>query len=279
LLLCIVLAGTLAIWLRWATVAIVATATIANLAHPSNPLTPPGWVAVNTRFGDIAHQTPSPLGQYKAALQIQEEAITRHAAVIIFPETVVPYWTAATDAFWEPTLELLRARHAMIIVGARIPLGPSGVLPVSDFSTSLAILRGDRQHASSSRLSGSTDEPAWHPRYLNAMVVRGAGAATVPQRVPVPIAMWNPFRPGGAQSDWFASGTVQIASERAGIVVCYEELIVWPVLITMTKRPTVLIAPANDYWAKRTPIPVFQRTAMRSWARLFGLPCLFAVNT
>ena len=111
------------------------------------------------------------------------------------------------------------------------------------------------------------------------MVVRGSDVAVVPQRVPVPIAMWNPFRPDSAYSDWFGSGTVQIGSERAGIVVCYEQLIAWPVLMTMTKHPTVLIAPANDYWAKGTTIPMFQRTAVWSWARLFGLPCLFAVNT
>jgi hypothetical protein len=49
--------------------------------------------------------------------------------------------------------------------------------------------------------------------------------------------------------------------------------------MTVAKRPTVLIAPANDYWVKGTTIPMFQHTAMRSWARLFGLPCLFAVNT
>jgi hypothetical protein len=111
------------------------------------------------------------------------------------------------------------------------------------------------------------------------MVVRGADAAIVPQRVPVPIAMWNPFRSASAQSDWFGSGLVRIRSECAGMVVCYEQLIVWPVLMTMTKHPTVLIAPANDYWVRGTTIPMFQRTAIRSWARLFGLPCLFAANT
>jgi apolipoprotein N-acyltransferase len=91
--------------------------------------------------------------------------------------------------------------------------------------------------------------------------------------------MWNPFRRDSAHSDWFGSGTVQIGNERAGIIICYEQLIAWPVLMTMTKHPTVLLGSANDYWAQGTTIPRFQRTAMRSWARLFGLPCLFAINT
>jgi apolipoprotein N-acyltransferase len=279
LLCCTVATGTLAVWPRCTTVAVIGVATIANLAHPTNPQPPPGWVAVHTEFGSIAHYTPSSLMEYQAALQIQAEARSRRAAVIIFPETVVPYWTTATDAFWEETLDFLRGRGETIIVGARIPLRGSAVIPISDFFASLAVLRGDLLHASSSSLSGSANEPIWHPRYLNTMVVRGADVAIVPQRVPVPIAMWNPFRADSARSDWLGSGTVQIRSERAGIVVCYEQLIAWPLLITMTKHPTVLIAPANDYWAKGTSIPMFQRTAMTSWARLFALPCLFAVNT
>jgi hypothetical protein len=276
---CTVLTGALAGWPRSITVAITAAATIANLAYPSDPLPPPGWVAVNTQFGSVAHNTPSPLVQYQAALHIQQEAMSQHAAVIIFPETVVSYWTAATDAFWEETLKILRARRETIIIGARIPLGASAVFPISDLSASLAVLRGDLEHVGSSGLSGTVNEPIWHPRYLNAMVVRGADSAIVPQRVPVPIAMWNPFGSASARTDWLGSGAVQIGSERAGIVVCYEQLIVWPVLMTMTKHPTVLIAPANDYWAKGTTIPAFQRAAMRSWARLFVVPCLFAVNT
>jgi predicted amidohydrolase len=276
---CAVLSGALAVWPRWTTMAMVGGAAVTNLVHPGDPLPPRGWVAVNTEFGSIAHHTPSPLVQYQAALHIQQEATSRHAAVIIFPETVVPYWTTATDAFWEQTLGLLRARRETIIVGARIPLGASPVSPVSDFSTSLAVLRGDLRQARSGRPSRSKDEPVWRLRYLNAMVVRGAEVAVVPQRVSVPIAMWNPFRLASAQSDWFGSGLVRIENERAGVLVCYEQLIVWPVLVTMAARPTVLIAPANDYWAKGTTIPAFQRAAMRSWARLFGVPSLFAVNT
>jgi len=278
LLFSIVLTGTLAVWPRGSTGAMIAVAGVANLAHPADPLTPPGWVAVNTEFGSIAHNTPSPLVQYQAAVQIQQEAISRHARVIIFPETVVPYWTAAIDAFWDQTLSRLNARGETIIIGARIPLA-SPVAPSTDFSNGLAVLRGGSFHASAAPVQRSTEERLWNPIYLNAMVLRGATEAIVPQRVPVPIAMWNPFRRDSARPDWFGPGAVQIGSERAGIIICYEQLIAWPVLVTMTKRPTVLIAPANDYWAQGTTIPMFQRTAMRSWARLFGVPCLFAVNT
>jgi apolipoprotein N-acyltransferase len=248
---------------------------LANLVHPADPQTPPGWVAVDTHFGAVSHGVPNPLAEYQAAQEIQREALSRPAKVIVFPETIVPYWTASTEAFWEPTLAALHANGRTILVGARIPVSgaPGGLAP--DLATSMAVLRG----ANAIHPSRTIDAPIWRPRYANAMVVRGAQAAVVLQRIPVPIAMWNPFRPDNAQLSFFGPSLVQIGNERAGIVICYEQLIAWPLVMTMIQHTTVLVAPANDYWAVSTTIPRFQRMAMRSWARLFGIPYLFAVNT
>jgi predicted amidohydrolase len=58
---------------------------------------------VNTRFGGISHGPLSPIAAYEAAAQIQVQALASDAKVIVFPETVVPAWTAATDEFWQPS--------------------------------------------------------------------------------------------------------------------------------------------------------------------------------
>jgi apolipoprotein N-acyltransferase len=278
-LLCAALTGALAVWPRRAAMTAVIIGAIANFVHPTDPQPPAGWVAVDTHFGPISHGEPNPLAEYQAAQVIQQEALRRHARVIVFPETVVPYWTASTDAFWEQTLVALRANGKTMIVGARIPEGGTPAHRLGDFATSVAVLRSDLRDTSAIHISGPKDETILRPRYTNAMVVRGAQSATVAQRVPVPIAMWNPFREDSAQLSFSRPGLTVIENERTGTVICYEQLIVWPVLITMIQHPTVLVAPANDYWAMSTTIPTFQRTAMRSWARLFGIPCLFAVNT
>ena len=279
LLLCVALTGALAVWPRRAATSAIAVAALANLVHPTDPQPRAGWVAVDTHFGPISHGVPNPLAEYQAAQEIQQEALSRPAAVIVFPETVVPSWTPSTDAFWQATLAALRASGKTIIVGARIPDGGAPASHLPDFASTIAVLRGNARNTNAIGISGPNDESVWRPRYMNAMVVRGAQAAIVRQRIPVPIAMWNPFRPGSAQLSLSRSGLVRVEHERAGIVICYEQLIVWPVLLTMVQHPTVLVAPANDYWAVATTIPRFQRTAMRSWARLFGIPCLFAVNT
>ena len=70
---CTLATGTLAVWPRWTTVAIIAGPYRESGASGKSP-PPTGWVAVNTEFGSIAHHAPGPLVQYQAALQIQQEA-------------------------------------------------------------------------------------------------------------------------------------------------------------------------------------------------------------
>jgi apolipoprotein N-acyltransferase len=62
------------------------------------------------------------------------------------------------------------------------------------------------------------------------------------------------------------------------MLICYEQILVWPVLASMSQHPTVLIGAANDHWAAGTPIPRFQHSAVRAWSRLFAIPYLSAVN-
>jgi hypothetical protein len=125
--------GAFAVWPRRAAIAAIAIAGFANLAHPTDPRPPAGWVSLDTNFGPISHGTPSAIAEYRAAREIQQEALSQSAVVIVFPETVVPYWTASTDAFWEQTLVALRARGETIIlkriVGNEINERHSQVLP------------------------------------------------------------------------------------------------------------------------------------------------------
>ena len=86
--------------------------------------------------------------------------------------------------------------------------------------------------------------------------------------------MWNPLRGNGARLNLAGPGILDIGNERAAILVCYEQLLTWPILVSAAEHPTVIIAIANDHWATGTPIPQFQLAAVRAWARLFRLPYL-----
>jgi apolipoprotein N-acyltransferase len=98
------------------------------------------------------------------------------------------------------------------------------------------------------------------------------------QRIPVPISMWKPWNGDGVPLHLFGPGTIPVREERAAVLLCYEQLLVWPFVSSAIERPTVLVTAANDYWATGTRIPRIQKACATSWARLFGLPLLSAVN-
>jgi apolipoprotein N-acyltransferase len=90
--------------------------------------------------------------------------------------------------------------------------------------------------------------------------------------------MWHPVAPGGVPLGAFGPGVIDVAGERAAIWICYEQLLVWPVLESILEHPTLILAMANNHWVTETPIPRWQRTAVSGWSRLFRLPYLSAVN-
>lgn len=252
-------------------------AVLANAIHPNDPVPPPGWKAVNTKFGSVAHSAITPDMEYQTAEAIQHEALSGTASVIVFPETVVPYWTDATDQFWRTGLDALRAKQKTILVGALVARSEHDHGQGFDFSAEIAALQsGDSplrlppsQNQHHTDLGGS---------YFNAIMVRGADLNMFRQRIPVPIAMWNPFSRHGAPISVLGSGILAVRGERAAVLICYEQLLIWPVVSSMAQRPSVIVAIANDYWATGTSIPRFQRSAVKAWSRLFAVPYLSAVN-
>jgi hypothetical protein len=270
---CAVVSGGLAAYPRSAATLLALTSIICNTMCKPVAQSPAGWVAVNTCFGAIAHGSASVIAEFTAAQSIQEAALTTKATVILFPETVVPTWTAATDAFWQPTFQRLRSDGKIAIVGARLPVpgADAGISSVGEISRALAVLHGK---------VASGPVPGRSPDFLydNAVVIRGSETTIFRQRIPVPIAMWKPFGNVGARLHLFEPGIVMIGKRRAAFVICYEQLLVWPTLTSLLQRPDILVAVANDYWATGTAIPAQQRICMRSWARLFDLPLLSATN-
>jgi apolipoprotein N-acyltransferase len=75
------------------------------------------------------------------------------------------------------------------------------------------------------------------------------------------------------------SGIGQVAGRRVAYAICYEQLLTFPILVSMAHRPDVLVGAANDWWARDTSIPTIQGQALYVWGRLFGLPVIHATNT
>jgi hypothetical protein len=217
-------------------------ALIANGLYPGVPSPPKSWEGVYTAFDQITDPI-DPLSEFRVAERIQRMALASNNRVIVFPESVVPQWTEATETFWQPTLADVRASGKTLLIGVGLPV------------------TGTSHH--------------W-----NAVLTVGNGAARpFLQRVPVPVIMWNPLKPERAVPlRLFGPGILEVAEQRAAILVCYEQLLSWPILHSAAQHPTLIVGVANNNWARGTPIPAAQRAAVTAWARLFRLPMVLAVN-
>jgi apolipoprotein N-acyltransferase len=197
---------------------------------------------VNTQFGGAGFGPRDPLSDFAAAQWIQARVLESHARVVVFPESAVPRWNEATELFWQPTLALLKASGKTIILGAGVS-------------------------------KPGTD------RFDNVLLIRGAqNGPDLPQRIPVPIGMWRPGTASGVPVHLWASGTVHVGGERAAVLICYEQLLVWPMLMSATEHPTLILGIANDYWLRSTRIPAVQISATQAWSRLFATSNLVARN-
>jgi hypothetical protein len=259
---------------RLALLAVFALGLGSHLLNLADVRPPAGWEAVNTDFRD----TSNLYQEFVAAHSIQQRAASSSARVLIFPESVIPRWSDATGEFLRQTLNVSRAHGQILAIGAglsRTSAIDAELVKAYDFTSAIQALRSnDRQP-----LPALTEIEMHTEPFENTLLVLGAESSTFYQRVPVPIGMWQPFDKSGVPLHLNAPATVGIDGQRVAVLICYEQILTYPVLTAMLERPTVLVGISNTYWIAGTPIPRYQRSALRAWARLFRLPYLLAVNS
>lgn len=225
------------------TLAVLVGASLAAQARFHRPPQDTRIVAVDTRFGG-----PTTRDILGSTLQDQETAMQRIAlahpdTLILFPESIIPTWTPTHDERWAATFAQLQARHTGLLIGTTIPVANTKA------NRNVLLSRGYTE-----RLS-----------YV--------------QRVPVPLGMWR----FGDKRNGFPlmlryPSTIRIWDRRAGVLICYEQLLVWPALQTLSRNPDMLLAPSNLYWAYGTIIPSIQHVSAQDWADLWAIPLYEASN-
>ncbi|MGP8437820.1 nitrilase-related carbon-nitrogen hydrolase [Paraburkholderia fungorum] len=224
-------------------IAFVAIALFAALANGIyHERTDSRWMAINTNLG-ASHGSDDDFERLHALLDAVEQRATNNPGVKVFvlPELVGGDWSM-NALWWQRTSSKLRARGQTALVGALQPL--------------------DR-----------------NTHYVNALFTVGADAnKTMVDRVPVPYSMWKPWEAGSADTFWSDAGVHQVGGTRIATVICYEQLLVWPVLHSFAHDPQILVGAANDWWARETNISRIQHEATRAWGRLFAVPVVWAKN-
>ena len=210
---------------------------------PPSQTVPAGWVGINTNLGRLR----SDLSYVGASMKLAPKVLgDLHAGdrVVLLPETVAGPWLPGTRAIWRPVIQYtVKHPGQTVLLGAAVPNGKG---------------------------------------YLDALVAIQNGHQTIlPDHIPVPFSMWHPWRPRESFRMAPFSGkpeTTEIAGKKAGYLICYEQLLIWPALDLYPQGIQILLAPANDWWARGTDIPAIQRASAKAWGAFFGVPVLFAVN-
>lgn len=207
----------------------------------TEPSRPEEWIGLDLRFGSSLGRG-SDLEQHLALIGMVR-ASAGGARVVVLPENALGLWTPTVGELWRSRL---RSLDITVVAGATV-VRPDG--------------------------------------YDNVLVTIDSEGVRVAhrQRMPVPVSMWQPWRawigePGGARADLFGEPVVMIGGRRVAPLVCYEQLLVWPILQSMAHRPDLIVAIGNGWWTAGTSVAAIQKASSAAWARLFGLPLVVSFN-
>nr|WP_172691427.1 conjugal transfer protein TraB [Agrobacterium genomosp. 6]ASK40948.1 conjugal transfer protein TraB [Agrobacterium genomosp. 6] len=231
---------------RWQiAVAVLGGLYVWSATNWTPPKLTPGWMAVDLkRGGDLGRD--GSLNYHRDLIATVRRTIAEQpdVYVAVLPESALGFWTPTVARLWR---EGLRGSDLIVIAGAAV-VDPKG--------------------------------------YDNVMVAISADKSNVlyRERMPVPGSMWQPWlrwtgQGGGARADFFGNPVVEVEGGRIAPLICYEQLIVWPVLQSMLHSPEVIVAVGNGWWTENTSIVAIQKASVSAWARLFGLPVVMAFNT
>jgi hypothetical protein len=164
--------------------------------------------------------------------------------VVVLPESALGFWTPTIEHLWR---DGLRGSNITVIAGAAV-IGGQG--------------------------------------YDNVMVAISSSGARIlyRERMPVPVSMWQPWlqwtgQGGGARAHLFGNPASEINGQKIAPLICYEQLILWPVLQSMLHAPDIIVATGNGWWTEGTSIVAIQKASVTAWGRLFAVPVVMAFNT
>lgn len=228
----------------WPAVAIVlAGFWIGAAAAWEEPRLPESWKGVDLEMGASLGRDIG-IQRHRDLIATVTDREAGGARAVVLPESSLGFWTPTVERLW---VKALQGTDVTVIAGAAV-IDAGG--------------------------------------YDNVLVALSRNGARViyRERMPVPGSMWQPWRgllgqSGGARAHFFANPVVTAADARVAPLICYEQLIVWPVLQSMLQEPDFIVAVGNGWWTKGTSIVAIQRASIEAWARLFAKPLVLSFNT
>lgn len=207
-----------------------------------HPASPDRWKGVDLELGQSLGRDGS-LERHRDLIALVRREAGEASRVIVLPESALGFLTPTVERLWRAGLE---GSEILVVAGAAI-VSAQG--------------------------------------YDNVMVVISGPDASIlyHQRMPVPVSIWQPWlawtdQGGGARAQFFANPVVELGGRKIVLLICYEQLLLWPVLQSMLYSPDIVVATGNGWWTAGTSIVAIQKASATSWSRLFGVSLLTAFN-
>lgn len=241
------------------------------------------------------------LGRQELALGATALAFVMPGAFAPTPPVVTPARLVAINTHnWEPAgkpalARVLRQNRRLIQkVAARIARAPTHttfILPedaVVHWSPFTAwawwplALKAYRHHDTVAL--GVYMRPAGDTEKRDGLLLMGRRAGLITARQPMPVTEWRPFMSSGARVHWGRLGPTLALGRPAAVLICYEQLLVWPAAEAFLGHttPAVLIGVSDHWWVQPGTADAteahMQARMLRAWGRLYGVPVILADN-
>ncbi|OBS08999.1 carbon-nitrogen hydrolase family protein [Acidihalobacter prosperus] len=232
--------------LRAAALAGLFAAGIIALVLPyATPPMPHEWQAINTQLG---REPDSGMHWIDRQITLKHRVAAWMASAppgstVLLPEGIAGTWTGLSALAWAPIAHQAAKAHDTILMGVTLPLPDN--------------------------------------KRSDALLALGAHGGVLSARQPVPLSEWNPAARRNFPADWTRLGGYRIGRTHVVLLMCYEQLLVWPAAWAMApdQHPQIILAPANHGWADSGSVEdTIQRNAAMAWGRLYGVPVLMADN-
>lgn len=206
------------------------------------PEMPEDWHGIDLEFGASLGRDAG-LTRQRALIEIVRTRGAGKVETAVLPESAIGSWTPTVERLWTRALE---DRSLTVLAGA-VVLNTEG--------------------------------------YDNVLVAISqlGGRVLYVERMPVPGSMWQPWlswmgKADGVRANLFSNPVVDLGGRKLAPLICYEMLLVWPVLHSMLHDPDIIVAVGNGWWTGGTSIVSIQLASAIAWARLFGKPLVLSFN-
>lgn len=228
----------------WQAVAITLAGTwFWSAATWTDPSVTHSWRGVGLQMGASLGRDAG-LSRQRELIATVKRAAGDNLGFVVLPESALGFWTPTVEHLWA---KALAGKPLTVIAGASV-INEDG--------------------------------------YDNVLVAISSesGIVLYRERMPVPGSMWQPWRSwlgksAGARADFFGNPVVQRDGRKLALLICYEQLVVWPIVQSMLSGPDVIVAVGNGWWTSGTSIVATQRASVTAWARLFSKPLVLSFNS